>query len=449
MSQSLSSLDYNNPAKLRELVEQTLDETRKQGASTAAAVVGANSGLSASVRLGDVETIEHHRSKQLGVTVYFGHKTGSATTTDLEPEAITSTVAAACHIARFTQDDEYAGLADADRMATHIPSLDLYHPWPIEANEASRIAIEIESVARGHDLRITNSDGADVNCFEGCHVYGNTHGFIGEYAGTRHSTSCAVIAESGDEMQRDDWYTVARNARDLDSADSVGRRAAERAVSRLGARRLSTRTVPVIFSADTAKRLFTNFLSAISGANLYRKASFLVDSLGQQVFSEHVNISDEPHLVGALGSSPFDYEGVATQPCVVVNEGVVKSYLLDSYAGRRLGMPSTGHASGTHNLIVEPGPHNLEQLLATMGSGVLITELMGMGVNILTGDYSRGIAGFWVENGEVQFPVEEITAASNLRNMFAGIQAVGNDVDLRSGIRTGSVLIDHMTIAGE
>ena len=271
--------------------------------------------------------------------------------------------------------------------------------------------MEIEAAARSHDARITNSDGANVNCFEGCHVYGNTHGFIGEYAGTRHSTSCAVIAQSGDEMQKDDWQTVARKAGDLEAAASVGTRAPQRAVSRLGAKRLSTRTVPVIFSPDTAKRLFTNFLSAISGASLYRKATFLLDSLGQQVFSEQISIKDEPHLVGALGSSPFDYEGVATQPRIVVKDGVVESYLLDSYAGRRLGMPSTGHASGTHNLIIETGAQNLEQLLSTMGSGVLITELMGMGVNILTGDYSRGIAGFWVENGEVRHPVEEITAA--------------------------------------
>ena len=449
MPHSLSTLDYADPAPFRALVTQVLEEACKQGANSAAVVVGANSGLSASVRLGEVETIEHHRSKQLGVTVYFDHRTGSATTTDLDQTAVSDTVAAACRIARYTQHDEYAGLAEPDRMATDMLSLDLHHPWQLEADDATQIALEIEASARACDSRITNSDGASVSRFEGCHVYANTHGFVGEYAGTRHSTSCAVIAENTGEMQRDAWYSVARNAADLEAPADVGTRAGERTISRLGAKRLSTRTVPVIFSADTAKRLFTNFLAAIGGGNLYRKASFLVDSLGEQVFPETVDITDEPHLVGALGSSPFDYEGVATKPCPLVSQGVVGSYLLDSYSGRRLGMPSTGHAGGVHNLIIKPGTSTLQQLMATMGSGLLITELMGMGVNILTGDYSRGVAGYWVENGEIQYPVEEITAAGNLTDMFAGIQAIGNDVDMRSGIRTGSVLIDHMTIAGE
>ena len=449
MTQPLTPLDYNQPDRLLTLVDEALDHAERQGASAAATSIGANEGLSVSVRMGSVETIEHHRSKQLGISVYFGQKTGSATTTDLDVPAVRNAVEAACRIACYTQDDEYAGLADADRMATEQPDLDLYHPWELTPEEATTIALEIENAARQHDSRITNSDGAGVNCFQGCHVYGNSHGFRGSYAGTRHSASCAVIAEADGEMQRDYWHSVARRAEGLEASADIGVEAASRTIKRLGARRLSTRTVPVMFSPETARRLFGSLLSAINGASLYRKASFLLDSLGEQIFSDIVSIRDEPHIKGGLGSSSFDYEGVATEPRDLVRDGVLQSYVLDSYAGRRLGMPSTGHAGGVHNLIVEPGELSFDELLRTMDTGLLITELMGMGVNILTGDYSRGVAGFWVENGELQYPVEEITAASNLRDMFLGVRAIGNDVDYRSSLKTGSLLLEKMTIAGE
>ena len=445
----IEKLTDNADATMAAIVEDILAEATRQGASSACATVGAGSGLSVDVRMGELETVEHHRSKSLGVTVYFGHRTGSASSTDLTPDALKETVSAACRIAKHTQEDDCAGLADAHLMATDLPSLDLYHPWALPAEEATALALASEAAARDVDERITNSDGAGVSTYQGNQIYGNTHGFIGSYAGTRHSLSCTVIAQQGEEKQRDYWFDTARRADQLDSAEEIGRQAGRRTVRRLGGRQLSTRNAPVVFPADQASRLFGSFVAAIRGSSLYRKATFLLDHLNQPIFPELVQIREEPHIAGALGSTPFDSEGVATKARDLVSDGVLRGYVLDSYSARKLGMQTTGNAGGVHNLIVAPGDKTLDQLLMEMGSGLLISELIGMGVNIVTGDYSRGAAGFWVENGEVQYPVEEITIAGNLKDMFKGIQAIGTDIDTRSNIQTGSVLIDNMTIAGD
>lgn len=444
----IEKLTDNPDATMTALVEDILAEATRQGASSACATVGAGSGLSVDVRMGELETVEHHRSKSLGVTVYFGQRTGSASSTDLTPEALKDTVGAACRIARHTQEDDCAGLADAHLMATKLPDLDLYHPWAIKAEEATDLALESEAAARDVDERITNSDGAGVSTYQGSQVYGNTHGFIGSYAGTRHSLSCTVIAEEGEEKQRDYWFDTARRADHLENGKDIGRQAGQRTVRRLGGRQLSTRNAPVVFPADQASRLFGSFVAAIRGSSLYRQATFLLDHLDKPVFPELVQIREEPHMHGALGSSPFDSEGVATEARDLVTDGVLRGYVLDSYSARKLGMQTTGNAGGIHNLIVAPGEKSLDQLLTEMGRGLLISELIGMGVNIVTGDYSRGAAGFWVEDGQIQYPVEEITIAGNLKDMFHGIQAIGTDIDIRSNIHTGSVLIDNMTIAG-
>ena len=447
MTDSTSLVDIH-AATMAELVEEILKEATRQGASSACATVGAGSGLSVSVRMGELETVEHHRSKTLGVTVYFGQRTGSASSTDLEPAALKDTVSAACRIARFTEEDDCSGLADAHLMATEPRDLDLYHPWEIKAEEATELALETEASAREVDARITNSEGASVSAFQGSHVYANTHGFVGGYAGTRHSLSCSVIAQEGDDKQRDFWYTTSRRADQLQNGVEVGKQAGERALRRLGARQLSTRNAPVIFPAERASRLFSSFVAAIRGSSLYRQATFLLDHLDKPVFPDWMQIKEEPHIPMALGSSAFDNEGVATKARELISDGILRGYVLDSYSGRKLGMQTTGNAGGVHNLMIDSGDKNFEQLLHDMDTGLLVTELMGMGVNIVTGDYSQGAAGFWVENGEIQYPVEEITIASNLKDMFSGIQAIGTDIDIRSNIHTGSVLINNMTIAG-
>ncbi len=435
--------------KLRAIATEILSEAKRQGASAAEAGISTSSGLSVTVRMGDVETIEHTRDKGLGLTVYFGKKKGSASTTDFSPEAVGDTVRAACAIARHTSEDECAGLADAELMAKTYPDLDLLHPWPLAPEEAIEIALDAENAARAHDPRITNSEGADVSHHEGSYVYANSNGFVGGYATSRHGISCAVIAKDASGMQRDYWYSVARSAGALEPPARVGEKAAARAVERLSSRKLSTRTAPVIYTAETARGLFHHFVNAIRGSNLYREASFLLDHLGKKVFPEGFNIREEPHLKRALGSAPFDNEGVATRARDLVSDGVLQGYVLDSYSARKLGMQTTANAGGVHNLVVEPDEVTFESLLKEMHTGLVITELMGMGINAVTGDYSRGACGFWVEGGEIRFPVEEITVAGNLRDMYAGIRRVSNDVDVRGNIRTGSVLIEEMTIAGD
>ncbi len=436
-------------ASLTGVIADVLKAARAQGASAAEAAVSADSGLSVTVRMGEVETVEHQRDKGLSVTVYFGQRQGSASSSDFSAKAIQDTVRAACSIARFTAEDACAGLADADLMAREIPGLDLHYPWPLSAEQAIALAREAEDAGRATDRRITNSEGASVASHDGVYAYGNTHGFLGSYASSRHSVSCTLIGQEGDSLQRDYWYSVARDQHDLETAVAIGKRAAQRTVRRLHARRLSTRTAPVLFEAQAATGLLGHLVSAIRGASLYRKASFLLDHLGQQIFPAFVHLHEQPHLKKALGSAPFDNEGVATRARDLVAGGVLQSYVLDSYAARKLGLHTTGNAGGVHNLCLDPGQHDLPGLLRLMDTGLLVTELMGYGVNIVTGDYSRGAVGFWVEHGEIQYPVEEITIAGNLRDLFLRISAAGKDIETRGNIRTGSLLIESMTIAGE
>lgn len=435
--------------ELRRAVSHVLDESRRRGATAAEAAAHGDRGLAATVRLGEVETIEHTNDNSLGITVYFGQRKGSASTADLSPAAIRETVEAACNIARHTQEDSCAGLADADRMASDIPDLDLYHPWDIDVESAIELARACEDAARAHDPRIVNSEGATVNTSSGIGIYGNSHGFLAGYPSSRHSLSCAVVAKDGDSMERDYWYTTARAATALEAAESVGRRAAERTVVRLNARRLSTQRAPVLFRADIAPSLLRSLVGAIRGSALYRKASFLLDALGKPVFPSWVRIHENPLLPAGLASAPFDAEGVATEARDLVGDGMLKSYVLDSYSACKLGLETTGNAGGVRNLAIESGDLDFAALLREMNRGLVVTELMGQGINPVTGDYSRGATGFWVDNGEIQYPVEEITVAGNLRQMFMDLLAVGTDTDHPSSIRTGSWLIDGMMIAGD
>lgn len=435
-------------ALLAPMIQKSLEEARKLGASSAEAGVSVETGLSVSARLGEVETVEHHRSRGFGLTVYFGQRKGSASTSDLSPEALSETVAAACRIARYAAEDPCSGLPEPELMARDFPDLDLHHPWAIDPLEAIELSLVAERAALDVHPDIRNSDGASLNSFEAYRIMGNSLGFLHGYASSRHSLSVSVIGERGDEMQRDDWWTVARDARDLEDPASVGRIAGERTLRRLGAQSLSTRQCPVIFQADIASSLLGHFIGAIRGGNLYRKSSFLLDRLGQQIFPDFVEIQEMPHLRKGLGSAPYDSEGVATANRHLVRQGILESYVLSTYSARKLGMTSTGNAGGVHNLMITPGPQSLPELLKTMNKGLLVTELMGQGVNLVTGDYSRGAAGFWVENGEIQYPVEEFTIAGNLGDLFRNLVAVGNDVDLRGSTRTGSILLGEMTIAG-
>jgi len=401
------------------------------------------------VRMGETENIEYNRDKGMAVTVYFGQQKGHASTSDLSPQALKDTVAAACNIAKYTAKDEFCGLADASLMATHVPDLDLHHPWNLSVDEAVAIAKECEAAALNIDNRITNSEGASVSTGTGFFAYSNSHGFTGGYPSSRHGISCSVIAESDDNMQRDYWYTTARAAADLQSANEIGKIAGERTVRRLDAKKIKTCQVPVLFEAPLASGLISSLVGAISGGNLYRKSSFLLDSLGKQVASSLLNIYEEPHLKKGLASSPFDNEGVATHPRQLVKDGVLQGYMLASYSARKLGMKTTGNAGGNHNLIVQSGSQDFAGLLKQMGTGLLVTELLGHGMNMVTGDYSRGAAGFWVENGVIVHPVEEITIASNMADMLKMIVGIGNDVLIQGSKQVGSILIERMTIASD
>ena len=434
---------------IKNIVQDLLDEAKKQGASAAEAGLSQETGLSVSVRLGDVETIEHHCSQGLGVTVYFGQRKGSASTTDLSPASIKETVSAACSIARYTSEDEFSGLPDKELLATEFPDLDLNHPWHLGTENAIELALESEEAARNFHVEITNSEGASINTHQGNYVMGNSLGFLHGYPTTRHSLSCSVLAQRGDSMQRDYWYSVARNAINLESPKEIGKKAAERVLRRLEGRSLSTRQCPVLYSAEIASGLLASFIGAISGGNLYRKSSFLLNALDTQVFPEFIRIYEQPHLKGALGSAAYDGEGIATKSRDIVSDGILRSYVLSTYSARKLGLQSTGNAGGVRNLSITTSDLDLKGMLKQLGTGLLVTELMGQGVNILTGDYSRGAAGFWVENGEIQYPVEEITIAGNLKDMLKNIVAVGNDIDYRGNVRTGSILVERMSIAGE
>ena len=435
-------------SNLKQVVEDILNEAARKGATSAEAGVSATNGTSTTVRLGEVETIEHNNDNGMGISVYFGNRKGSASTTDLSPQALKDTVEKACNIARFTTEDPYNGLANADEMLQSQPDLDLYHPWSISIDDAIELARECEDAALSEDKRITNSEGATVNTAVGFHVYGNSHGFIGTYPSTRHSISCSVIAQEGDDMQRDYWYDTSRVAKDMDSAQAIGRHTAMRTLARLNSRQIKTQTSPVIFKNELAPGLLRSFIGAIRGSALYRKSSFLLDKLGEQVFPEFVTISENPLLPRGLGSAAYDNDGVATRARNIVENGVLQGYVLDAYSSRKLHMPNTGNAGGVRNLTINQSDSSFDDLLKTMDKGLVVTELMGQGVNPVTGDYSRGAAGFWVENGEIQFPVEEITIAGNLLDMFKSLSVVGNDNDAPGSINTGSWLIDSMTIAG-
>ncbi|WP_315289960.1 metalloprotease PmbA [Pseudomonas oleovorans] len=433
---------------LQEQVEAILAEARRQGASACEVTVSAGQGLSTTVRQGEVETVEFNRDQGFGITLYVGQRKGSASTSATGSEAIRETVAAALAIAKHTSEDECAGLADAALMARELPELDLYHPWSITPEQAVEQALACEAAAFAADTRIKNADGTSLNTHQGCRVYGNSHGFVGGYASTRHSLSCVMIAEGEGQMQRDYWYDVNRQGELLADAKGIGQRAAERAVSRLGARPVPTCEVPVLFAAELAGGLFSHLLAAISGGNLYRQSSFLEGALGQRLFPEWLSLDERPHLPRALGSATFDGDGLATYAKPFVDKGELVSYVLGTYSGRKLGLPSTANSGGVHNLFVTHGDEDQQALIRRMSRGLLVTELMGQGLNLVTGDYSRGAAGFWVENGEIQFPVQEVTIAGNLRDMFRQVVAVGCDLERRGNICTGSVLIEKMTVAG-
>jgi len=431
------------------LISYTLDEAKKQGATDTEISASSATGFTTTVRLGEVETIEFTRDKGIVITVYFGQQKGSVSTSDTSQPALSAAVKAACDIARVTGADEYAGLAAKESLAFDFPDLNLYHPWAITPEQGIEMATECEAIARGYDTRITNSEGATLSTHQSHYIYANSLDFYGNYATSRHSLSCMLIGQAGQQMQRDYSFTTARAAKDLKSPYLVAKEAAEKTLHRLGAKRLSTRKAPVIFEAEIAGGLLSSFISAIRGSNLYRKSSFLVNQLGKAVFPPHIQIFEQPHLLGGLGSAPFDNEGVSTRAKHFIKNGILESYVLSSYSARRLGMHTTGNAGGVYNLFIDTGDDDLPALLKRMGTGLLVTELMGQGVNILTGDYSRGASGFWIENGEIQYPVEEITIAGNLSDMFKNIIAVGNDVEKRGNIITGSILVEQMMIAGD
>jgi len=449
--QPRQEVDGSRIPELKSIVSEALNRARALGASQSEADVSLQKGLTTTVRLGEVETVEYQRDRGMGITVYFGKRKGSASTADLSPQSVGEIVEKACDIARYTAEDECAGLADPEELARDIPDLDLDHPWDISPEEAVECARACEAAGRAVDARLTNSEGASVSSHRGVRVYGNSLGFLAGFPSTSHSVSCALLAQVGEDMQRDYWYGAARDARDLENAESIGRKAGIRAVARLGARKIATQKARVLYAPEVARGLIGHFLGAIRGSSQYRKSSFLLGAAGEQVFPSFLELRERPHIRKALGSSPFDGEGVSTRDRELVQQGVLQGYVLGSYSARKLGLKTTGNAGGTHNLLVEStvGGMEIGALLRQLGTGLLVTELMGQGVNGVTGDYSRGASGYWIENGVQAYPVHEITIAGNLKQMYRNIAAIGSDVDLRGGVRVGSVLIEEMTIAGE
>ncbi len=433
---------------LRQLVIDALAHARSRGASAAEAEVSEGFGQTVTARQGEVETIEYNRDKGIGVTIYLGQQRGHASSSDFSLQAVRDTVDAALAIARHTAADDCAGLAAPEKLAREFPDLDLQHPWDMPVERAIEMARACEAAGFAVDKRISNSEGATISTQQSHFIYGNSNGFLAGYPGSRHSIWCALIAGKGDGMQRDDWYETARDPAGLPAPEVVGRKAGERAVARLKARKIATTQAPVLFEAGVAPSLLGHFVSAVSGGSLYRKSSFLLDSLGKTVFAPCVQIADLPLLPKGLASGAFDEEGVATQARDIVKDGVVQGYFLASYSARKLGMETTGNAGGNHNLILKDTGEDFTALLKKMGRGLLVTELMGHGINAVTGDYSRGAAGFWVENGELAYPVQEITIAGNLKDIYRHIVGIGSDVSLRSSRQCGSILIDGMTIAG-
>jgi PmbA protein len=448
MMNTIVKADFDTE-KLQQISRDILVEAKRHQATQAELGITVNKGFSVAAHDGDVETVEYNQDKIVEIKVFFGKRTGSASLSDLRPEAIRAAVEAACHIAKFTDEDPAAGLADKSELTQQYPTLDLNFPWSVSVEKAIEMAIECEREARAQNTLIMSADEASVATADSWNLYANSEGFTGSFAYSRHEISCVLVAKKGDEMQRDYSYTIAADPKALQSVSFVAKEAAERTVRRLGARRLSTMKTPVIFAAQEARGLLGVFCSAISGGSLYRKASFLLDHLNKKVFPDFVHIQEFPHLERALGSAPFDNDGIVTRDNVFVENGILQNYILGVYSARKLGMKTTGNAGGTHNLTIRPGNKDLPALLKTMGTGLLITEMMGNGVSILTGDYSRGAGGFWVENGEIQYPVHEITVAGKLQEMYANMIEVGSDVDFRGNIRTGSILIEEMMVAGE
>ena len=435
-------------ADLQQLVQDILGEAARQGSDQAEVSVSVDQGLSVSVRKGELENLEFNQDRGFGVTVYLGQRKGSASTTNSSADAIRDTVAAAKHIATYTEEDDCSGLADASLMPQQLVELDLFHPWSVETDEAVQMACACESAGLAVDPRLTNSDGAQVNSQQSSRVYGNSHGFVGAYSGTRHGLSCVLIGEDSAGMQRDYWYTVGRSLTQLETAEEVGRQAGSRTVARLSPQNAPTGTFPVLFAPNMAGGLIGHLLGALSGGAQYRRASFLLDGLGESVMPSWLSLLERPHLPTALGSASFDGDGVATREKAFVDQGVVQSYILSAYSARKLNMQTTGNAGGVYNLDVVGPSTPVDQLLRQMGSGLLVTELMGQGVNGVTGDYSRGAAGFWVEGGEIQYPVAEVTIAGNLKDMYRNMVGLGDDVDLRGNVRSPSILIESMTVAG-
>ncbi len=439
--------------RLAGIAQKLLDRCRARGADQAEVSCSEEHGLSVNVRMGAVETVESTRDRGIAVTVFFGQCKGSASTADLREDSLDATVAQACAIARHTEHDAAAGLADAALMARpraggRFPDFDGWHPWALDADRAVDLALACENAGRESDPRIENSDGASVGTGGSLSVYANSHGFLGCERGTRHTIGCALIAGRGDDMQRDGWYTTAPAMDDLEPAAAVGRHAAERAAARLQPRSVATGDMPVLFSAEIARSLVGHLIGAVSGGALYRKASFLLDSVGTRLFPDWFAVDELPFLPRGFRSAAFDAEGVATRESALVADGVLQRYVLGSYSARRLGLQTTANAGGVHNLRVAANAGDLDAMLQAMGRGLLVTELMGQGVNPVTGDYSRGAAGFWIDGGKPVYPVDGITIAGNLKSMFAAIEAVGSDVDPRSHIRTGSILVGRMTVAG-
>jgi PmbA protein len=449
MKSEQQSAIFTQIDEVKQAVSEALSHATKLGATAAEAAMSSTSGLSVSTRMGEVETIEFNQDGGLGISVYVGNHKGSASTADLSPKALRSVVEKAIDIAKFTSDDPCNGVADKALLEMSPPDLDLYHPWEVTPEQGVELCIEAEKAALEFDDRIVNSDGASFSSHEGLRVYGNTHGFLAGFPRTRHSLSTMVIGQDGEQMQRDHAYTLSREQSGLKSAQSVGLEAAESTIARLNSRKIATMKTPVVFRADVANSLFGHLVSAIGGGALYRKSSFLLDSLGKQIFNSKVNVSERPHLLKGLASSPFDSEGVKTIDREIIHGGELQTYLLASYAARKMGMTATGHAGGIHNWLVQQTHDDLKAVLKEMGTGLLVTELMGQGVNTVTGDYSRGAAGFWVEQGEVQYPVSEITIAGNLKDIFMGVQAIGGDIEARGSVQTGSILIESMQVAGE
>jgi len=436
-------------AQLQEVAETILKEAARCGASQAEVGVAANKGFTVIGRNDDVETVEYNQDKSIDITVYFGKRTGSSSLSDIRTQAVYDAVEAACHIARFTDEDPAAGLPEKEELAFNYPQLDMGSPWDITVEQAIELVRSCEREALAYDKRIMSADEVSVATSQAWSLYANSFGFVGSIPHTAHNISCVLVGKQGKDMQRDYSYTSACDPSLLESVSLVAKHAAERTVKRLGARKLSTRKAPVIFFAEEARGIFGSFLSAISGGNLYRKSSFLLDHVGKKIFADHIHIQEHPHLPKGVGTSPFDGDGVLTRNNIFVENGVLQQYALGVYSARKLGMKTTANGGGAHNVVVRTGQKSFQELLKTMNTGLLVTELMGQGVNIVTGDYSRGASGYWVENGEIQYPVHEITIASKLQDMYRGIVEIGSDVDIRGNVRTGSVLINEMMIAGD